>query len=92
MKYREIKVRPVDWVWAGVAVVAVGLIVMTIWSWITGGFRAGLIVLAGVLVAQVWFLLGAWKRTVWGAPAAGQRDHRELRHLDREGRSINSDD
>jgi fatty acid desaturase len=83
MEHRGIKVRPVDWLWAAVAGLAACLLVATIWAWVAGSLRAGLLVLAGILLAQVWFLLGSWRRTVWGAPAAGQRDHRELRHLDR---------
>jgi hypothetical protein len=91
MEHHGIKVRPVDWLWAGVTVLAAFLLVATIWGWVTGGLQAGLPVLTGLLLAQVWFLLGSWRRTVWGAPAGGQRDHRELRHLDRRNRSTNQD-
>ena len=88
-----------DWVWGGIAAAFLALflrgalIVVLYWLRVGFGhdeffFLTGIpATIASTVVSAVvgsWLILGAWRRTVWGAPPAGQRDHIEMRHLDRE--------
>jgi hypothetical protein len=88
-RYRGMRVRARDWFWAAAAVLVLAWAVRLIMGFAGAVREDGVWVLlwsAAMLVIAVWLLLGAWRRTVWGAPAAGQRDHVELRHLDRRER------
>jgi hypothetical protein len=89
------RTRVSDYVWAGVSLVAaVGVVRLVI-----GGVRGlladptlggfGIFVVGTVLIVGVgrWIVVGAWRRTVWGAPEGGVRDHRERRIEARHGQS-----
>ena len=87
------QVRVRDWVWLAIAVALLVLFVYSVVMLVLHGLEpdpytvfpvASEIVYTVVGYAFLWCLLaGAWRRTVWGAPPAGQRDHAEMRHLDR---------
>jgi hypothetical protein len=73
-------------------------VVGTVYGFQDGFSRAQFFFLKGVpaavaqavvgLVVGSWLILGAWRRTVWGAPPAGLRDVVEMRHLDRESAEV----
>ena len=43
-------------------------------------------------IVGAWLILGAWRRTIWGAPPGGQREHVEMRHLDRDSSNSSNAD
>lgn len=81
------RIRPSDAGWLAVSAFFAGLavyyIVTIVRLFITGvtvdqavgGILVGIAVLAG----GRWLVLGAWRRTVWGAPPGGNRHAREIR-------------
>jgi hypothetical protein len=84
--------RSSDFAWAAVAVLAAAVVAWAVTArlwWLLGdpgGQRLAVFLLwAGLLLAfGRWIVLGAWLRTVWGAPPGGRRDHLELERLDRD--------
>lgn len=89
------RTRASDYLWGIVALVAaVGVIFLMIEGIValvsapTPG-QFAVFVIGTVLIVGVgrWIILGAWRRTVWGAPEGGLRDLREHRHEARVDRS-----
>ena len=96
-------VRSRDWVWgiiaAALLLVYVRAAVLLVVYGFQDGFSQGEFLflkgIPGTLAQAVvgftvgsWLILGAWRRTVWGAPPAGLRDAVEMRHLDRESTAV----
>jgi cytochrome c biogenesis protein CcdA len=85
--------RPGDVLWLVVAAMFAGLTVYYIVAIVRlfiGGVETNQAVIAvimgiAVIAAGRWLTLGAWRRTVWGAPPGGNRAAREMRR--REGGS-----
>lgn len=84
------RTRPRDWVWATVAAVLAGLIAWGVVGMVRalpGELReAGsgdvLVLVAWLLLYAVvarWLVMGAWRRTKWGAPPSGSREAAEAR-------------
>jgi len=79
----EIRVR--DYVWATVAGLAAGgigwAIVNTVLSLASrptaGGIAITLASAALTIEVGRWIMMGAWRRTAWGAPPGGVREYKE---------------
>lgn len=88
------RTRVSDYVWAGVAVVMAAVLirrlVMSTAALVAdprGQQLLSLLVVALLsVVAGRWLVGGAWRRTIWGAPAGGVREHRERRLANSTGR------
>lgn len=91
------RTRPRDWVWAAVAAVLAGAIVRGVVGMlrslpdeVRGAGVGDLLVLVAFLVLYAvvarWLVMGAWRRTKWGAPPGGSREAAEARLAGREGR------
>lgn len=83
----DAKPRVSDYVWAVLAVVVSAVLIRQLAVSATalirsptgGQLLAFVVVVALSLVSGWWLVGGAWRRTVWGAPPGGVREHRERR-------------
>lgn len=83
----DAKPRVSDYGWGVVAVVMSGVLVRQLAVSVGALMRrptgdqllAFVVVVVLSLVAGRWLVGGAWRRTVWGAPPGGVREHREHR-------------
>lgn len=83
----DTKPRASDYLWALTAVIMAAILlrqlVVSVAALVrtpTGEQLLGFVVVAGLSIVSGWWLVGgAWRRTVWGAPPGGVRDHRERR-------------
>ena len=93
MHYRGAKIRPRDLIWLAVAVAVPAVLIFGVVTSLTG-LRAAtprpwILEAVGIVVGVLfwgWIILGAWRRTIWGAPPGGQRDVIEMRHRARSRR------
>lgn len=83
----DAKARASDYLWALVAVIMSAVVlrqlVVSAAALIrspTGKQLLTFVVVIGLNLVTGWWLVGgAWRRTVWGAPPGGVREHRERR-------------
>lgn len=85
--------RPRDWVWAAVTAVMAGLFAWGLVGMVrslpdelrAAGLGDVLLLVASLLLYGVvarWLVMGAWRRTKWGAPPGGSREAAEARRED----------
>lgn len=83
----EYRIRVTDYLWAAVAVLTgaatLAFVMPVLWNLVRNpslarfvAFLVGTFLVVGV---ARWVLMGAWRRTAWGAPAGGVREVRERR-------------
>lgn len=83
----EYRIRAMDYLWAAVAVLTgaatLAFVIPVLWNLVRNpslarfaAFLVGTLLVGGV---ARWILMGAWRRTAWGAPAGGVRKSRERR-------------
>lgn len=90
----DARVRVSDYLWAAVAGLAFLGIARAMVAGVAGLVRhptlgqVAIFTVGTVLILVVghWIVLGAWRRTVWGAPPGGVREHRERDAAARAGR------
>lgn len=83
----DAKARASDYLWALVAAIMSAVLLRQLVVSAAALIRSptgeqlltSVIVVALSLVTGWWLVGGAWRRTVWGAPPGGVREHRERR-------------